>query len=153
MSVESLPQERTFFITTTTWGRRPLFRSDRMSELLVEVLRDGIRKKKFTIHAYVVMPEHLHVLLTPDHLLSLERAVQFIKGSFSYRAKRELGIGMEIWQPSFTNHRIRNEEDYQQHLDYIIANPVKAGLPESHRFLYPRPGAEAHSQQTRDSLG
>jgi putative transposase len=124
-----------------------------MSELLVEVLRDGIRKQKFTVQAFVVMPEHLHAVLTPNRLLSLERAVQFIKGTFSYRAKCELGIGMEIWQASFTNHRIRNEGDFKRHLEYIITNPVKAGLPDSHQFVYPKPGAQAHSLTDGDSLG
>jgi putative transposase len=86
-----------------------------MAQLMIEVLREGMRKRKFSIHAFVIMPDHLHVLLTPDHLLSMERAVQLIKGGFSFRVKKELGLAMEIWQPSFSNHRVRNEGDFSSH--------------------------------------
>lgn len=69
------------------------------------------------------MPEHSHILLTP--LTSLERAVQFIKGGFSYRAKKELGSNMEVWQKGFSDHRIRDANDYALHVSYIQQNPVK----------------------------
>jgi putative transposase len=60
--------------------------------------------------------------------VSLERAVQFIKGGFSYRAKKELGSGLEVWQRGFSDHRIRDEEDYRIHAGYIHGNPVRKGL-------------------------
>jgi putative transposase len=72
------------------------------------------------------MPDHLHALLTPDANLSLERAMQFIKGGFSYRLK--LG---SIWQASFTNHRVRDWEDFERHREYIHMNPVRARLASS----------------------
>ena len=72
------------------------------------------------------MPDHIHVLLTPSAAVSLERAVQFIKGGFSYRlGKIEK---MEVWQPSFTNHRIHDAEDYERHRIYVRSNPVRAKL-------------------------
>jgi putative transposase len=69
------------------------------------------------------MPDHFHVLITPK--TSLERAVQFIKGGFSFRAKKELGTKLEIWQRGFSDHRIRDVEDYVIHRKYIHNNPVK----------------------------
>ena len=51
--------------------------------------------------------------------------MQFIKGGFSFRAKKELGSNAEIWQRGFSDHRIRDAEDYEQHLQYIRLNPVK----------------------------
>ena len=84
-----------------------------------------------------IMPDHLHLLLTPAADISLERALQLIKGGFSYRlgkaanAKRGL-----VWQESFTNHRIRDERDCAQHGDYIRMNPVRARLVER-PDLYP----------------
>ena len=74
------------------------------------------------------MPDHIHVLITPK--TSLERAVQFIKGGFSYRAKRELGSNMEVWQKGFSDHRIRDAGDYRQHVLYIRQNPVRKHLSE-----------------------
>ncbi len=74
------------------------------------------------------MPDHLHVLLTPN--TSLEKAAQFIKGGFSYRAKKELGSNIEIWQKGFSDHRIRDAEDYWRHVSYIRENPIRKHLCE-----------------------
>jgi putative transposase len=83
----------------------------------------------YKLHAYVIMPDHLHLLITPFE--SVEKSVQLIKGGFSFRAKRELEWNGEIWQPGFTDHRIRDEEDWKRHLDYIRQNPIDARLVEN----------------------
>ena len=121
---------RTFFVTSTTVGRRALLQSDRMAQLLVDVLAENRRKKRFLLHEFVIMPNHFHLLLTPAAEVPLEKALQLIKGGFSYRAKREIHFAFEIWQASFVNHRIRGAEDYKHHRSYIWENPVKAGLTE-----------------------
>jgi hypothetical protein len=54
--------------------------------------------------------------------------MQLIKGGFSFRAKKELQCHGEIWQPGFTDHRIRDEEDWKRHLEYIRSNPIEARL-------------------------
>jgi putative transposase len=74
------------------------------------------------------MPDHFHILITPS--VTLERAVQFIKGGFSFRAKKELGSNMEIWQSGFSDHRIRDAQDYNNHVEYIYRNPVRRNLVE-----------------------
>jgi putative transposase len=93
------------------------------------------RGRTYLLHEYVVMPDHFHILITPG--VTLERAVQFIKGGFSFRAKKELGSSMEIWQPGFSDHRIRGFDDYVNHLDYIYINPVRKELAEcSSQYRY-----------------
>ena len=83
------------------------------------------------------MPEHVHLILTPAPLVSLEKAMQFVKGGFSYRAKQELNFNREIWQPGNNEHRIRDAADYAKHVEYIWMNPVKAGLVErAEEYLY-----------------
>jgi putative transposase len=69
------------------------------------------------------MPDHFHLLITPRE--SLERALQLIEGSFSFRAKRELGFMHEIWQPSFYDRRVRDAGEYFAFREYIRQN---AGL-------------------------
>src|SRR5437016_5273194 len=99
------PQEiRTFFLTSVTWGRRAILQSDRMAVLLVDVFHDNQRKKRMAVHEFVVMPDHFHAILTPADEVSLEKSAQFIKGGFSFRAKRELGFNGEVWQESFGEH-------------------------------------------------
>jgi putative transposase len=117
--------EQTYFVTSDTWARRPLFRNERWAKLFVETLY-SYRGKAYLLHEFVVMPDHFHVLITPT--TSLEKAVQYVKGGFSHRAKVELQSSMEVWQRGFSDHRIRKAEDYVNHVDYIHQNPVKKGL-------------------------
>ena len=119
--------EYSYFVSTQTYGRRSLFRVEKWAKLMVDVLKHYDRTG-YLLHAYVVMPDHLHVLLTPAE--TIEKSVQLIKGGFSFRAKRELGWNGEVWQPGFTDHRIRDSEDWGRHLKYIRSNPVEARLFE-----------------------
>ena len=132
------PQEvRTFFITSVTDQRRRLFQTDRKSRLLLDVLKENREKSRFLLHEFVVMPNHFHLIMTPAHEISLEKAAQFIKGGFSYRAKKELNYRFEVWERGFTNQRIRDAEDYQRYRNYIHQNPVRAGLcatPEEYPY-------------------
>ena len=126
------PQEvRTFFGTTVTWGRRPIFRAEPLANLLLDVLLHYRQEGKYQLHEFVIMPDHLHLLITPAVVVSLEKAVQLIKGGFSYRVKKELSSNLVIWQSGFTNHRIRGADDYVKHRMYIYENPVRARLAEA----------------------
>jgi len=113
---------QTYMITSSTWERRELFRNERWAKLLIDTIYH-YRDQAYLLHEFVIMPDHIHVLLTP--LTSLEKAVQFIKGGFSYRAKKELGSKMEVWQKGFQDHRIRDANDYAIHVSCIHHNPVK----------------------------
>jgi putative transposase len=119
---------RTFFVTTQSAGRRRLFQTERMASLLIEVLRDQMRAKRFYVRHFVVMPNHVHLLITVPAEMSIEKAMQFIKGNFSIRANRDLGFRGEIWQRGFSDVQVLGERSFQQHRDYIDNNPVKAGL-------------------------
>lgn len=122
---------RTYFITARTWQGRALFRSDRMVELFLETLQSYREQGKFDLHEFVVMPNHIHVLLTPAPSVTLERAVQLIKGNFSHRVGREISRGLEVWQRGYIDHRIRDANDYARHREYIRQNPVRARLANS----------------------
>jgi len=74
------------------------------------------------------MPDHLHVLLTPSEEVTLERAVQYIKGGSAHRIRKELQYRWPVWQRGFSDHRIRDWADYEGHVRYIEENPVKARL-------------------------
>ena len=150
-------QSRTFFLTTRTAGSRPLFQTVRMAELFVDVLRHYVRSGKFEIHDFVVMPNHVHILLTIQGDVSLEKTMQWIKGGFSFRAKCELGYPGDIWQRGFSDVRIVDESSFQNHRAYIDNNPVKSGLantPEDYPYgtaclkMRKESRAKAHSDHT-----
>ena len=99
-----------------------------MATLFIEVLRCYVRAGKFKINEFVVMRNHVHLLVTLGAEMSVEKAMQLIKGNFSFRAKTELGFLGEIWQRGFSDVRIKDEESFRAHQLYIYNNPVKAGL-------------------------
>jgi REP-associated tyrosine transposase len=123
----ALSGSNSHFVTTGSWGHRPLFQTQRVADLLIDTLLDYRRQHKFLLHEFVVMPNHIHLILTPQGI-TLERSIQFIKGGFSYRVKKELAIGTEIWERGYVDHRLRDAGDYWRHAAYIRQNPVEARL-------------------------
>jgi len=99
-----------------------------MANLFVDVLRAHTFKSTFTVHDFVIMPNHVHLLITIPGELSIEKAVQLIKGGFSFRAKRELGFPGEVWQEGFSEVGVRERRNFLEHRRYIEQNPVKAHL-------------------------
>jgi putative transposase len=130
---------QTYMITSSTWGRRALFRNERWTNFLIDTLYH-YRGSAYLLHQFVIMSDHIHILLTP--LTSLEKAVQFVKGGFSYRARKELGSNMEVWQKGFSDHRVRDANDYALHVSYIHENPVKERFCEKPEEF---PYSSAHS--------
>jgi putative transposase len=114
----------TYFITTATHNRRRLFQVERNAALLLETI-DHYRTS-YLLHAYVIMPDHLHLLITPTDV-TLERTMQLIKGGCSHR----LASKLPVWQRGFTDHRIRDDADYNVRRNYLHQNPVTARLCES----------------------
>ena len=129
----SVVGSHTYFITASTWHNRPLFQSQRMAELFLDTAARYRQEGKFLLHGYVLMPTHFHLLLTPGPDVTLERAMQFIKGGFSYRAKRELGLNYEIWERGYVDHRIRDESDYEHHRKIHRTKSNRGRSGESHR--------------------
>jgi putative transposase len=120
----------TYFVTLSVYQRQSLFQSERVTDLFLSTLFSYRDQNKFLIHEFVVMSNHVHLLITPQSGVTLERTIQFIKGGFSFRAGRELGFKKEIWQRGYVDHRIRNTADYSHHQIYIWSNPVKARLSD-----------------------
>ena len=84
------------------------------------------------------MPDHLHILLTPGQMTTLEKSVQLIKGGSSHEIGKRPSMRFPVWQAGFSpEHQIRDEADLDVHLKYIDQNPVKAGLGSRHRREYP----------------
>jgi len=128
------PQEtRTYLVTAVTAERRSLFQVTATAELLEQTILDYHGQGKFLLHAFVIMPDHFHALITPAPEVSLEKAMQFIKGGFSFRLKSK----HDVWMRSFNESQIMTEEKFISCARYIEANPVRRGLvatPVDYRF-------------------
>jgi putative transposase len=133
---------RTFFVTSSTWDKRNVLQSNRAAGLFVKVLYEYRAQGKFRLHEFVVMPDHFHLLLTVGSEISVEKAVQFIKGGFAFRVGKELGMKAPLWQKGFSEVRILDSPAYAQVQEYIRNNPVKRGLvPTAGQY----PFSSAHS--------
>ena len=121
----------TFFISSPTYNRQRLFQVAANAELFLETLQHYRHEGHYKLHAFVVMPDHIHLLLTPQNI-TIEHSSQLIKGGFSHR----MGSRIPVWQRGFADHRVRDREDFLRHVAYIHDNPVRARLCQ-HAENYP----------------
>ena len=130
-----------FFFTQISHQRRPILCDEAVRQALRQAIVAARHRYPFDIIAWVSMPDHIHTIwqlpekdsafgqrwsiikrLTTQALLPYHLPLQQL--SASYRARQEKGI----WQRRFYEHQIRDEEDFQRHMDYLHYNPVKHGL-------------------------
>ena len=116
----------TYALTAVAHQRHRLFQVSANADLLIETLFRYRDQNRLLLHGFAIMPEHIHVLLTPAE--TIERAAQLIKGGYSF-AMRKQRPG-EVWQPGYHAHRIISAEDYWNQLMYIAVNPQKRGLAD-----------------------
>jgi putative transposase len=118
----------TYFVTSRTWESRKLFVTEPMCQLFVDTLVRYQQAEAFALHAFVLMPDHFHIVLTPAPDKTLERAVQLIKGGSARTLGKGLHLRFPVWQRGFSDHRIRDAVDYDVHVRYIEQNPVRGHL-------------------------
>ena len=126
MSIPARPvHSGTFLVTSATFDRKRLFQVVARCDLFIETLQHYRREGYYLLHDFVVMPEHVHLLLTPQNT-TLERVVGLIKGGFSHR----LDLKSPVWQKGFTDRRVRNREEFLAFRRYIHMNPVEERMCE-----------------------
>ena len=114
---------QTYVLTTVAYQRRRVFQRDTIAELFIATLFRYRDAEKFQIHAFVVMPDHVHILLTPAPEMAIERCAQLIKGGFSFAVRK--GFPGEVWQEGYHAHRVVDEDDLRNQTIYILSNPAK----------------------------
>jgi putative transposase len=133
--------QSTYFITANVLMKMSLFQADKIARLFIDLMLLYRTQRKYLLHEFVVMPDHLHLILTPTGI-TLERAMQLIKGRFSFELNKNLKAKRDPWQPSFFDRRIRDSLEYARYKDYIWQNPVKRGLaqrPEDYAYSSANP--------------
>jgi putative transposase len=107
----------------------PLYlRRPELADMVVGALQDGQDKfQRYELHAFVVMPNHVHLLATPKVVAS--RWLAPLKGFTAYRANQLLGSqGQAFWQDESYDHLVRSAAEFDRIRAYIEGNPVTAGL-------------------------
>ena len=138
--------ESTYFVTSNVSQKRSLFQVEKIARLFIEVLQHYRNEKNYLLHEFVLMPDHFHLILTPTGI-TLERAMQFVKGGFAFRLNKNLRSKKDVWQTSFLDRRVRDSLEYQRFKDYIWQNPVKRFLvatPEHYPYSSANPCFESN---------
>jgi putative transposase len=116
-----------------TWGthdrERFLCRKD-LARTVIQCMEAEAARAPVDLHAYCVMPDHVHVLLTPLAGTSVVRFIQAVKSRTTH-AYWTLGGQGKLWQRGLYDHVVRREESTSRIAEYILANPVRAGLVEN----------------------
>jgi putative transposase len=134
----------TFFFTVVTHRRSQFLCRPEARHLFRSCIRTQLRNRPFKIDAVALLPDHLHMMWTlPRHDKDFSTRWSAIKGDFTREWLRQSGSEAQttsgqrregrrgVWQPRFIEHTIRDEDDFQSHLDYIHYNPVKHGWARS----------------------
>lgn len=129
------PSAGVSYVTTATHDRRPIFEISRVAELFIDTLLHYRTLGHYKLHAYVVMPDHVHLLLTPQGI-TLDQAIGLIKEGFAYRLESDL----PVWEESFTAYSVANIHDLEVVRAYLHQLPVRATLAPAAE-LYPHSSA------------
>jgi putative transposase len=131
------------FITTCCYQRRPLLGTPRARDLFLDVLEQIRERHQFVVVGYVVMPEHVHLLVTEPERGNPSLVMAALKQNFAHRLLRELRAqpcgpsnqlwstpvaAGHIWQRRFYDFVVFTEKKRVEKLRYMHRNPVKRGL-------------------------
>lgn len=131
------------FITTSCYQRLPLLGSPRRRDLFLRVLEQVRRRYHFVVAGYVVMPEHVHLLISEPGRGNPSLVMQAIKQGFARRLLARLRRSEDarqfslwsgpiergrIWQPRFYDFVVFSDNKRVEKLRYMHRNPVKRGL-------------------------
>jgi len=119
---------REYLVTVVTEGRRPAFGDFYASRLLIREMRCLDMEGALIWQAWVIMPDHMHGLISLPGKQSLSEAVNLLKGRSARAINELLGCKGAFWQAGFHDHALRREEDRLAIARYIVANPLRAGL-------------------------
>ncbi len=115
-------------------GSRALARVDAREAVKNCLLRfDGERHR---LHAAVIMPTHVHLLMEPLGGHDLSRILQGIKGASAREINKLMGVTGTFWLDESYDHIVRSEKQYWRFVGYIVENPTRAGLRDHEYWLY-----------------
>ena len=129
-----------YFLTVKTYQNNSILIKN--IELLRESFTYAKSKYSFKIEAIVILPNHIHMIITPNQAKDYPNIIKTIKTHFSrhcnpkyyqhlFQSQSQIDNGYRpIWQRRYYEHTIRDEKDFNTRMDYIHFNPVKHGLVE-----------------------
>jgi len=130
---------------------RNLFVDCRFAEMVIPTLMEFAKRYDIVLHAFCIMPNHLHVVAQPQGSVAVPRYVKSIKGKTTYLMHR-LGFSGKVWQRSFFDHVVRLSEGLETVVRYVLENPVRKGLVDhftDYKWSWDRFGIKDGAAQAR----
>ena len=119
-------------VTIAVRGRQPVFANPLVAAGAVGVLRSLTTAHQARIFAFCVMPDHVHLVMSPSATCSIITFVGQFK-NLVLRLSWKHGVDGSFWQQGFWDHFLRADEELRVAAEYVLANPVRAGLVENWR--------------------
>jgi putative DNA methylase len=119
---------QTYHTISVTNNRQPLFSNDHAAQIVVDAVNHTRYTEKAYVLAYAVMPDHLHLLLVPRVGYTVSTIMHSIKSYSARQIQRSTGYKGAVWQTSFLDRIIMGDAHLSAILQYIVQNPVSAGL-------------------------
>ena len=134
---------KTYFITTVTYDRQPYFYNPQFCKILWNNIFYAQKIKPFKLYGFVIMPDHLHILLKPNNDYNISQIIKNIKRTSSLHINKLLKHGVDAniyshlhentkilppkfkWQKSYHDRTIRKQSnELQRYINYIKNNPI-----------------------------
>jgi REP element-mobilizing transposase RayT len=129
-------EDKTYYVTFCTKDRKLLLPEAR--DLTLGCCVHG-HPSLYLLHSAVVMPDHVHILMTPNADATVPRIMNGIKGASSHLVQRHFVSSGVLWQRESFDRIVRKTEDLAEIADYICNNPVRKGLvsrPDDYRWIW-----------------
>ena len=120
----------TYFVTTCCASRESLLVDATALALVSEALHGMLGRGFARLDGYTLMPDHMHLVFALTPAYNLAKVIGGLKTYTALRANRLLGGRGAFWQDGYHDHRIRSDADWRARMEYMLLNPVRAGLVE-----------------------
>ena len=120
-----------YFITSTTEDRNPVFANEGNALVLWNVINNQRKRERFHLLGFVIMPDHLHIIIIPRGENRVSFIMQEIKKGSARLINRSNGRKGKLWMNEYYDYIIRGESDLMEKMGYIHYNPVKKGLVDN----------------------
>ena len=120
-----------YFITARLAHGLSVFKEEHCCSLLLQDINFYRLEFHYQLYGYVIMPDHLHLIIQPSLMADISTVMNKIKGHSSFTINKHLGRIGKLWQKGYYDHIIRNGKDFEEKINYIHKNPVRAGLSEN----------------------
>ena len=125
-----------YVVTTVTLNREPIFKESKAGDILLEAILFGRRRQWYYLLSFVIMPDHMHLIIIPRDR-NISECLKSIKGFSARRINSVFDRRGSVWQNGFYDYILDNEEKVLSRMKYIENNPVRKGIvtrPENYHY-------------------